>query len=69
MVTPKLASISDEAKSYITVLPGGHSVLSLSPGKWGCGQWPAICSNSTDHANMSTVIQCCFHTSLFAFDA
>ena len=48
MVTPKFASISDEASSYITVLPGRHSVLSLSPGKWGCGQWLAICSNSTD---------------------
>ena len=48
MVTPKFASISDEASSYITVLPGHHSVLSVSPGKWGCGQWLAICSNSTD---------------------
>ena len=48
MVTLKCASISDEARSYVTVLPGCHSVLSLSPGKWGCGQWPAICSNSSD---------------------
>ena len=51
MVTTKCVSISDEARSYITVLPAErHLVLSLSPGKykWGCGQWPAICSNLTD---------------------
>ena len=63
---PKIASINEDAWSPITVLQGRHwngqGCSVLVTGVVGNHQRSVI--NSSDSANMSTVIQCCFHSSL-----